>query len=210
MAVDPEKMDEKAENNKLQGTRPEDDDTAASITTTDRDVEVESIDAVPDQLLTPNGILVDEEAAATVPMGRVRSQASSARSKPLSIVPRLKRRGFLAQLTLIPEVERPYDYPNKVKWTITVFIALAACAAPMGSAIFYRKRIYTFHYSVAQTPFSQGVLEDSPDHISCPSGHVKGPRCLTNSCKFDGSIIHVSNVNLPALVEFFLRNSRTS
>ncbi|KAI1646247.1 MFS general substrate transporter [Daldinia loculata] len=70
-------------------------------------------------------------------MGRVRSQASSARSKPLSIVPRLKRRGFLAQLTLIPEVERPYDYPNKVKWTITVFIALAACAAPMGSAIFY-------------------------------------------------------------------------
>ncbi|KAI1657245.1 MFS general substrate transporter [Daldinia decipiens] len=70
-------------------------------------------------------------------MERVRSQASSARSKPLSIVPMLKRRGFLAQLAVIPEVERPYDYPNKVKWTITVFIALAACAAPMGSAIFY-------------------------------------------------------------------------
>ncbi|KAI1140316.1 MFS general substrate transporter [Hypoxylon sp. FL0543] len=70
-------------------------------------------------------------------MERTRSQASSVRSRPLSIVPRLKRRGFLAQLTLVPEVERPYEYPNKVKWTITAFIALAACAAPMGSAIFY-------------------------------------------------------------------------
>ncbi|OTA80761.1 hypothetical protein M434DRAFT_86128 [Hypoxylon sp. CO27-5] len=70
-------------------------------------------------------------------MERVRSQASSVRSRPLTIVPRLKRRGFLAQLTLVPEVERPYEYPNKVKWTITAFIALAACAAPMGSAIFY-------------------------------------------------------------------------
>ncbi|KAI1418576.1 MFS general substrate transporter [Hypoxylon sp. FL1857] len=70
-------------------------------------------------------------------MERTRSQASSARSKPMSIVPRLKRRGFLAQLTLVPEVERPFEYPNKVKWTITAFIALAACAAPMGSAIFY-------------------------------------------------------------------------
>ncbi|KAI0164405.1 MFS general substrate transporter [Hypoxylon sp. FL1284] len=65
------------------------------------------------------------------------SQASSTRSRPLTIVPRKKRRGLLAQLTLVPEVDRPYDYPNKVKWTITVFVAMAACAAPMGSAIFY-------------------------------------------------------------------------
>ncbi|KAI1483139.1 MFS general substrate transporter [Daldinia eschscholtzii] len=107
MAVDPEKMDEKADDTKSTGAHPEDkdEDTAESIATTN--------------------------------LERVRSQASSARSKPLSVVPRLKRRGFLAQLTLIPEVERPFDYPNKVKWTITAFIALAACAAPMGSAIFY-------------------------------------------------------------------------
>ncbi|KAI1104474.1 MFS general substrate transporter [Jackrogersella minutella] len=70
-------------------------------------------------------------------MERTRSQASSARSGPLSIVPRLKRRGLLAQLTLIPEVERPYEYPNKIKWAITAFVAMAACAAPMGSSIFF-------------------------------------------------------------------------
>lgn len=137
MAVEPEKVDEKSESIDINGEHPEDEDAAASITTASQDGEGRSIDAVPEQLLTPNGIPVDEEAAATTPMERVRSQASSVRSRPLSIVPRLKRRGFLAQLTLVPEVERPYEYPNKVKWTITAFIALAACAAPMGSAIFY-------------------------------------------------------------------------
>ncbi|KAH9906701.1 major facilitator superfamily transporter multidrug resistance [Xylariomycetidae sp. FL2044] len=57
--------------------------------------------------------------------------------RPLIVVPRAKRRGLLAQLTIIPEVERPYDYSNSVKWTLTSFVAMAACAAPMGSAIFY-------------------------------------------------------------------------
>ncbi|KAH8652360.1 major facilitator superfamily transporter multidrug resistance [Xylariales sp. PMI_506] len=68
---------------------------------------------------------------------RAQSRASSARSRPLSIVPRTKRRGLFAQLAMIPEVDRPYDYSNKTKWTITVIVAMAAAAAPMGSAIFY-------------------------------------------------------------------------
>ncbi|KAI1402989.1 major facilitator superfamily transporter multidrug resistance [Hypoxylon fuscum] len=130
-------MDEKAEDTSLHGTSPEDEDTTASIATSKHDVEDRSIDAIPEQFLTSNGIPVDEEAAATAPAERSRSQASSARSRPMSIVPRLKRRGLFAQLTLVPEVERPYEYPNKIKWTITAFVALAACAAPMGSAIFY-------------------------------------------------------------------------
>lgn len=137
MAVESEKMDEKAEDTSLHGTSPEDEDTTASIATSKHDVEDRSIDAIPEQFLTSNGIPVDEEAAATAPAERSRSQASSARSRPMSIVPRLKRRGLFAQLTLVPEVERPYEYPNKIKWTITAFVALAACAAPMGSAIFY-------------------------------------------------------------------------
>ncbi|RYP56622.1 hypothetical protein DL771_011743 [Monosporascus sp. 5C6A] len=53
------------------------------------------------------------------------------------IVPRLQRRGLLAQLAIIPEVESPKGYSNRVKWIITAFTALAGCAAPMGSAIFY-------------------------------------------------------------------------
>lgn len=68
---------------------------------------------------------------------RSRSKSSSVRSRPLTIVPRSKRRGLLGRFALIPEVGRPYDYSNKTKWLITLVVALAAAAAPLGSAIFY-------------------------------------------------------------------------
>lgn len=69
---------------------------------------------------------------------RTQSRASSTRSRPLTIVPRTKRRGLFAQFTLIPEVERPYDYSRKTKWTITAIVALAAAGGPIGSNIMYR------------------------------------------------------------------------
>ncbi|KAK4104300.1 hypothetical protein N658DRAFT_420574 [Parathielavia hyrcaniae] len=56
-----------------------------------------------------------------------------------AIVPRSQRRGLLGRLTLIPEVERPYEYKNSTKWMITAVVALAAAAAPMGSGIFLRE-----------------------------------------------------------------------
>ncbi|KAK1970426.1 major facilitator superfamily transporter [Colletotrichum eremochloae] len=68
---------------------------------------------------------------------RTRSRASSTRSRALSIVARSKRRGLFAQLAAIPEVDNPYNYTNKTKWTITLIIALAAAVSPMGSSIFY-------------------------------------------------------------------------
>lgn len=70
--------------------------------------------------------------------GRSRSRASTTRSKALTIVPRSQRRGVLGRLTIVPEVERPYDYKNSTKWGITLTIALATAAAPLGSSIFYR------------------------------------------------------------------------
>lgn len=70
---------------------------------------------------------------------RTRSRASSVRSRPLTIVPRSKRRGLLGKFAIVPEVERPYDYKNSTKWTITAAISLATAAAPMGSSIFYRE-----------------------------------------------------------------------
>lgn len=153
MTFKSEKIDDSTNNTQLRGdgARPEDEETASSITTTDRNLEhrSRSIDIIPEQLLTPNGVPADEEAAAAAPKERAASRASSARSRPLSIVPRLERRGLLAQLTFVPEVEHPYDYPNRIKWTITVFVALAACAAPMGSAIFYRKHLDTSRYIIA-------------------------------------------------------------
>lgn len=69
---------------------------------------------------------------------RAQSRASSTRSRTLTIVPRTKRRGLFAQFTLIPEVERPYDYSRKTKWTITAIVALAAAGGPIGSNIMYR------------------------------------------------------------------------
>jgi hypothetical protein len=70
---------------------------------------------------------------------RSKSRSSSVRSRPLIIVARSKRRGLLGRLTIIPEVENTYAYTNKTKWVITLIVAMAAAAAPLGSAIFYRK-----------------------------------------------------------------------
>ncbi|KUI74107.1 MFS antiporter QDR3 [Cytospora mali] len=81
------------------------------------------------------GFPPDSEAAAT--QVRSHSRASSARSRPLIVVPRRKRRGLFAQFVLIPEVERPYDYSRRTKWTITTIVALAAGGGPLGSNIFY-------------------------------------------------------------------------
>lgn len=55
--------------------------------------------------------------------------------QPLVKVPRAKKRGLFARFAAIPEVTEPYHYPNKTKWLITFIVAIAAAAAPVGSAI---------------------------------------------------------------------------
>ena len=54
---------------------------------------------------------------------------------PLVKIARSKRRGLFAQFTVIAEVTEPSHYNNKTKWTITAIVAIAAAAAPVGSAI---------------------------------------------------------------------------
>ncbi|KAJ4306122.1 hypothetical protein N0V88_000918 [Collariella sp. IMI 366227] len=71
---------------------------------------------------------------------RPQSQLASLSASP-KVVPRAERRGLLARLALIPEVEKPYEYKNSTKWMITAIVALAAAAAPMGSGIFLREHI---------------------------------------------------------------------
>jgi len=68
-----------------------------------------------------------------------RSKSKSSSVRTLAIVPRSQRRGLLGILSIIPEVERPYDYADGTKWLITFIVALAAAAAPLGSAIFFRE-----------------------------------------------------------------------
>lgn len=88
----------------------------------------------------PEGLNTGVMTDSIVPpvLSRSHSRASSARSRPLTIVPRAKRRGLFARFAVIPEVERPYDYSRKTKWTITAIVALAAAGGPIGSNLMYR------------------------------------------------------------------------
>lgn len=79
-------------------------------------------------------------------------------------IPRAQRRGLLARLAVIPEVEQPYKYKNKTKWTITAIVALAAAGAPMGSGIFMREWPSPTKLVVPRLILM--LLE------SCPSRHV--------------------------------------
>ena len=58
---------------------------------------------------------------------------------PLVKVPRSQRRGLFGRFTIVAEVEEPKLYPRRTKWFITFVVALAAVAAPMGSAIIFRE-----------------------------------------------------------------------
>ena len=54
-------------------------------------------------------------------------------------VPRAKRRGLFGRFTILAEIEEPKHYPRRTKWFITFNVALAAVAAPLGSAILFRE-----------------------------------------------------------------------
>ena len=86
-----------------------------------------------------SSLSIEQAPEANQPAQRSKSKSSSVRSRPLSIVPRHKRRGLLGKLALIPEVDRPYDYQRSTKWLITMLVAMAAAAAPIGSSIFLRE-----------------------------------------------------------------------
>ncbi|CDK28500.1 unnamed protein product [Kuraishia capsulata CBS 1993] len=51
------------------------------------------------------------------------------------IVPRGKRRGLLANFSLVPEYSNPRELPNKVKYSIVFVVACCAIAGPMGTSI---------------------------------------------------------------------------
>lgn len=69
--------------------------------------------------------------------------STSSENPPPMKVPRSKRRGLFARFTVLAEVEEPKHYGRGTKWLITFIIALAAVAAPLGSAIILRMHVYT-------------------------------------------------------------------
>lgn len=112
------------------------------------------------------------------------SHTSSVQSRPVSIVPRSRRRGLFGRFTIIPEVERPQEYANSTKWLITGIVALAGAAAPMGSAIFFR--MYFINYKFLQ--------------VSLQNVHFETTRMGTNSLisiEYENKLIQ--NFQLPFL-----------
>ena len=105
------------------------------------------------------GSLSDEEPQLHL------SRTSSVFSRTQSVIPRSQRRGILARLAVIPEVDRPYDYKDQTKYAITAIIALAAGAAPIGSGIFYRMCSFPgrfFFFFPSSEPLMRLRLPDAP------------------------------------------------
>ena len=61
-------------------------------------------------------------------------------------VPRARRRGLFARVTILAEIKDPYQYPYLTKWFIVSVAAYASAAGPMGSAIFFR--MAWFHHEM--------------------------------------------------------------
>ncbi|KAK5987072.1 MFS transporter OpS2 [Cladobotryum mycophilum] len=114
--------------------------------------------------------------AGAVPQ-RIQSRASTRPGAVL--VPRSERRGMFSNLTLIPEVERPYDYKDSTKWAITFTIAMAAAVAPLGSSIFYPALpAMTQEFHINETTTNLAVAMYIVAMAIFPSG---GPPSLSNS-----------------------------
>jgi hypothetical protein len=79
---------------------------------------------------------------------RVPTRTSSTHSRPVSVILRSKRRGLLGRFSVIPEVDRPYDYSRSTMWMLTGVVSMAGAVAPFGSSIFYRK----FYLSAYMSP----------------------------------------------------------
>ncbi|KAI0394651.1 major facilitator superfamily transporter [Xylariaceae sp. FL0594] len=113
----------------------------STTTSSEKDEDlITAAPAIPPSIHSRHSEHVDEKEEETDGGGVVRkiqSTASSARSRHAIPVPLDKRRGLFPWLSLVPEVDRPHNYDNGIKWMLTFFVAAAACAGPMGSAIFY-------------------------------------------------------------------------
>jgi hypothetical protein len=122
-----------------------------------------------------------------------KSRSSSVRSRPISI-PRSKRRGLLARFTIIPEVQNPHDYKRSIKWFITFQVAIAAAAAPMGSAIILRKYNTFPTYWTISINISRSRTSPTLHRFRCNSNHHQPFRCP----------LHAKHVHLSTMVVLLL------
>ena len=76
-----------------------------------------------------------KSGAANGETGEEKASESTATQRRIK---RADRRGLCGRFTVLAEIEDPYTYSRRVKWFITSVVAVAAAAAPLGSAILYR------------------------------------------------------------------------
>lgn len=126
--------------NESEKTEERRNSSSGGTTTTEKGSIDEPVSPTPLPLVRAPGEK-DEDGA---PLNLVRSVASSTRPRITTPVPKESRRGLLPWLSLVPEIDNPRHYPNGVKWVLTLFVAVAASAAPMGSAILYREFFFSF------------------------------------------------------------------
>ena len=109
------------------------DDTEASNTSSLHDIATQtySPSSTREQV---NQDVVDVTTEKTVNAGK--QDVSAFRFKRTNAT---QSHGFLGRLCLLCENDEPKEYSNKIKWFITLTVALAAAAAPLGSAIILRK-----------------------------------------------------------------------
>ena len=115
-------------------------DVHSNLATTESDTPSA---ASPDSSNTPSTIHEDkvrDQDEKDVELAQATSTAQSVCPRPVR-VPTAERRGLFARFSIVAEVEEPKHYPRKTKWFITFIIALAAIAAPLGSAIILRESL---------------------------------------------------------------------
>ena len=90
-------------------------------------------------------------------------------------VPRSQRRGLFGRFAILAEVEEPKNYSRQAKWYITFVVAMAAIAAPMGSAIIFRMTLHenttaladnsqlpSFKFQMIYIPLQQSLTSQPP------------------------------------------------
>lgn len=90
-----------------------------------------ALDAATVNNSSSNGMQKNRTPVATI---------DSEKGAPPAQVPvdRSQRRGFLPQLTLVPELHDPRTYSGGTKWLLTSLVAVAGAMSSTGSSIFYR------------------------------------------------------------------------
>ena len=98
-------------------------------------------------------------------------------------VPRSQRRGLFGRFTILAEVEEPKHYSRKAKWYITFIVALAAMAAPLGSAIIFRMAPDESITALANNP-QRPSFKLHMTSILLPQSLTSQPPCICFPCPF--------------------------